>query len=208
MGAIMQLKKMMPWGRQEYTQTELEPPLLAEEMKETVAAEKSRLENPIDNPVGLGGEIPISPSMYINLKNKVNPTGPMSSLPLNQFFSHNFVNQGRYTGSSQKSQESLEQGLAGLVAQFQNAIFTVMDETQAKIDSLRKTELQTEGITGNYSGQLKLACTRLERDLLTLSEQIGLSDQRKGWVLAALNEYQIGFDRGLREAIDAELLGL
>jgi hypothetical protein len=98
--------------------------------------------------------------------------------------------------------------LAGLVAQFQNAIFTVMDETQAKIDSLRKTELQTEGITGNYSGQLKLACTRLERDLLTLSEQIGLSDQRKGWVLAALNEYQIGFDRGLREAIDAELLGL
>jgi len=208
MGAIMQLKKLMPWGRRVTDQTEFDPPLHSDEMTENVMVEKGRIENPIDNPVGLGGEIPISPSMYINLKNKVNPTGPMASVPVNQFFNQNFVNQGRYAGSSQKSRESLEQGLAGLVAQFQNSICTVMDETQAKIDNLRKIELQTEGIAGNYSGQLKLACTRLERDLFTLSEQIDLSEHRKGWVLAALNEYQIGFDRGLREAIDAELLGL
>ena len=37
---------------------------------------------------------------------------------------------------------------------------------------------------------------------------MSLSEERKGWVLSALNEYRIGFDRGLREAIDAVILGL
>jgi hypothetical protein len=125
-----------------------------------------------------------------------------------QFFSQNFINQGRYTGSLQKSQESLEQGLEGVIAQFQNTISIVMDEIQAKIDSLRKVEIQSEGVSGPYAGQLKLVCERLNRDLFTLNEQLVLSEERRGWVLAALNEYHIGFDRGLREAIDAELLGL
>ena len=54
MGAIMQLKKLMPWGRQEIAQTESDSHLHAEEITETVTLEKGRLENPIDNPVGLG----------------------------------------------------------------------------------------------------------------------------------------------------------
>jgi hypothetical protein len=43
---------------------------------------------------------------------------------------------------------------------------------------------------------------------LVLKEQLKLSIERKGWILAALNEFRIGFDRGLRDAVDAELLGL
>jgi hypothetical protein len=44
--------------------------------------------------------------------------------------------------------------------------------------------------------------------MTTLQTQIDLAEQGKGWVLAALNEYQIGYSKGLREAIDAEVLGL
>ena len=35
---------------------------------------------------------------------------------------------------------------------------------------------------------------------------VALAEQRKGWVLDALNRYQLGFDRGVREALDFELL--
>jgi hypothetical protein len=49
---------------------------------------------------------------------------------------------------------------------------------------------------------------KYNRDLLTLKDQWNLAEEQKGWVLSALNEYRIGFDRGLREAIDAEILGL
>ena len=56
--------------------------------------------------------------------------------------------------------------------------------------------------------QLRLACTRLERDIGTLVAQRELALEGKGWILSALNEYQIGFGKGMRAAIDAELLGL
>jgi hypothetical protein len=196
-GVIMQLKKLMPWRHEVVEQSVSEASSHLEENKEVDTVVKIPLENPIDQPAGLVG-----------IQSKDTPKGPMSSIPVNQFFSQNFVNQGRYTGSLQKSRESLEQGLEGVIAQFQNTISIVMDEIQAKIDSLRKVEVQSNGVSGTYSGQLKVVCTRLERDLSTLNEQFVLSEQRKGWVLAALNEYRIGFDRGLREAIDAELLGL
>ena len=39
------------------------------------------------------------------------------------------------------------------------------------------------------------------------AERIELAAQRKGWVLDALNRYRLGFDRGVREALDFELLG-
>ena len=193
----MQLKKLMPWRHEVVEQSVSEASSTLEENKEVNTVVKIPLENPIDQPAGLVG-----------IRSKDTLKGPMSSIPVNQFFSQNFVNQGRYTGSLQKSRESLEQGLEGVIAQFQNTISIVMDEIQAKIDNLRKVEVQSNGVSGTYSGQLKVVCTRLERDLLTLNEQFVLSEQRKGWVLAALNEYRIGFDRGLREAIDAELLGL
>ena len=196
-GVIMQLKKLMPWRQVVVEQSISEASSPLEENKEVDSVVKIPLENPIDQPVGLVG-----------IRSKDTSKGPMASIPINQFFSQNFINQGRYTGSLQKSQESLEQGLEGVIAQFQNTISIVMDEIQAKIDSLRKVEIQSEGVSGPYAGQLKLVCERLNRDLLTLNEQLVLSEQRRGWVLAALNEYHIGFDRGLREAIDAELLGL
>jgi hypothetical protein len=36
---------------------------------------------------------------------------------------------------------------------------------------------------------------------------MALAEQRKGWVLDALNRYRLGFDRGVRDALEYELLG-
>ncbi len=193
----MQLNKLMRWRQSELEQPVLDAVTNIGQQKEGEAVVKISLENPLDQPVGLVG-----------FQYKNTPKGLLSSPAINQFFSQNFVNQGRYAGSSQKSRESLEQGLAGIIAQFQNTMFLVLGEAQAKIDSLRKVEIQSDGISETYSSQLKLACEKLERDVVSLRQQVDLSEQRKGWVLAALNEYRIGFDRGIREAIDAELLGL
>ena len=53
---------------------------------------------------------------------------------------------------------------------------------------------------------LRLACEQAQREIAVLKEQHALAEQRKGWVLDALNRYQLGFDRGVREALDFELL--
>lgn len=132
----------------------------------------------------------------------------MAAPQLKAFFSNNFLELGRYHGSNHKTQEALEQGKAMVVSWFQNAVAAIIDEKQAKVDSLRNVELQTEGVCSTASEQLRLACRRLERDIATLQNQSELATYVKGWVLAPVNEYKIGFGKGILDAIEAELLSL
>ena len=171
---------------------------------------KLPLESPVETPAGLS-TVPLSPTLETATPpapKAIKPTGLMAAAELAIFFENNFFGLGRHNGSHYKTQDAQEQGKAALISQFQNALAAVVWQKQAKVDDLRNMELQTDGQCITATAQLRFACTRMERDMFTLQGQMDLSAQGKGWVLAALNEYQIGFGKGLREAIDAELLGL
>jgi hypothetical protein len=167
------------------------------------------LGSPIDAPAGLASRTNESAQPGTQSAQKVNPAAGLMAAPeLQAFFASNFFGLGRHNGCHYKTKEAQTQGKASLVSQFQNAVAEVTSQKQSKVDGLRNMELQTEGVCNTATGQLRLACMRLERDMATLQTQIDLATLGKGWVLAALNEYQIGFGKGLREAIDAEVLGL
>ena len=167
------------------------------------------LDSPVDAPAGLATEMPESAQSGTQSAKKVNISAGLMAVPeLQEFLTRNFFGLGRHNGSHDKTQDAQTQGKAMLVSQFQNAVAVVISQKQAKVDGLRNMELQTEGVCNTATGQLRLACTQLERDMATLQTQMDLAAQGKGWVLAALNEYQIGCVKGLREAIDAEVLGL
>lgn len=163
--------------------------------------------SPLDKPVGLS-ESDKALDQESTARNDRAPTGPMAATKIKHFFAQDFYGFGRYNGSHFKTQEGCQNGKESLITSFQNALDLVVDEKQAKVDHLKNVELQTVGISETVTAQLNLACKRLERDIETLKTQIDQAAQGKGWILAALNEYQIGFAKGLREAIDAELLGL
>ena len=46
----------------------------------------------------------------------------------------------------------------------------------------------------------------INQDINLLSSQIDLAENSRGWVLQALNSYQIGFSKGVREAVDFDLI--
>lgn len=165
--------------------------------------------SPLDKPVGLSDEANTALDQDPTDQGESKaPAGPMAAPKIKHFFAQHFYGLGRHNGSHFKTQEAYLNGKASLITRFQNALELVIDEKQAKVDRLKNVELQTDGISETVTAQLHLACTRLERDIETLKSQIEQAAQGKGWILAALNEYQIGFGKGVREAIDAELLGL
>lgn len=139
--------------------------------------------------------------------NASQPAGLMDTFELKAFFAENFFGLGRHNGSTYRTQEALVQGKQAMVSRFQNTVAALIEQRQAKIDRLRNMQLQTEGVCATTAAQLDLAQSRLERDISVLREQIAQAENGKGWVLEALNRYQIGFGKGLREAIDFELLG-
>lgn len=165
--------------------------------------------SPLDRPMGLSDEANTALDQeQSDHSGSKTAAGPMAAPKIKHFFTQHFYGLGRHNGSHFKTQEAYLNGKASLVTRFQNALELVIDEKQAKADRLKNVELQTDGISETVTAQLHLACTRLERDIDTLKSQIAQADLGKGWILAALNEYQIGFGKGVREAIDAELLGL
>ena len=162
--------------------------------------------SPLDQPAGLE----VAEKKNLSAEPSVNPsqpTGLMDTPELKAFFAENFFGLGRHNGSLFRTQEALEQGKQGMVSRFQNTVAALIEQRQAKIDRLRNMQLQTEGVCVTTTAQLELARTRLERDMAVLRGQIDQAENGKGWVLEALNRYQIGFGKGLREAIDFELLG-
>jgi hypothetical protein len=162
--------------------------------------------NPLDLPAGL--EPADTQAVYSKSgSNASQPAGLMDTFELKAFFAENFFGLGRHNGSTYCTQEALAQGKQGMVSRFQNTVATLIEQRQAKIDRLRNMQLQTEGVCATTAAQLDLAQSRLARDISVLREQIALAENGKGWVLEALNRYQIGFGKGLREAIDFELLG-
>lgn len=162
--------------------------------------------SPLDLPAGLepADTQTVSPK---SASNASQPAGLMDTFELKAFFAENFFGLGRHNGSTYRTQEGLALGKQGMVSRFQNTVAALIEQRQAKIDRLRNMQLQTEGVCTTTTAQLDLARSRLERDMAVLRDQIAQAEIGKGWVLEALNRYQIGFGKGLREAIDFELLG-
>ncbi len=156
---------------------------------------------PLDTPAGLVSQ---SSSMPVET---TKPLGLLDAPELQAFFSDNHFGLGRHNGAQYKTNDALELGRQTLVSKFQNTLELLIAQKQAKVDALRNMALQTQGVCATVTSQLNLACQRLERDISSLHTQFELAEDGKGWVLKSLNEYQTGFGKGLREAVDMELLG-
>jgi len=132
--------------------------------------------------------------------------GLMDAPELKRFFADNHFGLGRHNGSNYKTQESLVLGKQALVSKFQNTLADLVEKRQSKLENLRDKSLQTAGFCEVTTGRLQQAQVRLEREMMMLRDQFDKSSDGKGWVLEALNQYQIGFGKGLREAIEFELM--
>jgi len=159
--------------------------------------------SPLDEPAGLASPLRV-PSV---ISSTALPQGLMDSPELKGFFAGNHFGLGRHNGALYQTQEALALGRETLVAKFQNVIEIMVAQRLGRVDALRNMALQTAGVCTTVTAQLNLACQRLERDMATLQVQSEQAAEHKGWVLSALNEYQIGFGKGLREAVDFALLG-
>lgn len=132
--------------------------------------------------------------------------GLMNSPEITEFFDDKYFGLGRHNGSTFKSQEALELGKKSLISKFQNTLITLSERKQAKINKLQLEIISIEGLSAPLSTKLRLACDQLNREINILKDQVENAGNQKGWVLDALNRYQIGFLKGLNDSIEFEIL--
>lgn len=159
---------------------------------------------PLDVPPGLNAPLtdnPVSPPSTTSQSH-----GLLNAPVLIAFFADNHFGLGRHNGANYRTQEALALGKRTLGAKFQNALAALMAQKQAKADRLYDKLLETEGLCTTTTNRLRQACANLEREITQLNTQADLAIEGKGWVLLALNQFQIGFSKGLQEAVEFELL--
>lgn len=132
--------------------------------------------------------------------------GLMNVTELEEFFLENHFGLGRHNGAHYRSQEAMELGKQSLISNFQNILDDLIGRRQEKINKLKLELIVIAGVSATMTEQLRLACEQLECEIGNLRTQLELAEAGKGWILEALNRYQIGFTKGLREAINFDLL--
>lgn len=132
--------------------------------------------------------------------------GLMNAPEFEAFFADNYFGFGRQNVSHFRTREALEKGLMAVMSKFQNTAGELLERRQVRLDQLNLARQDVASLSAAMADRLALAGEQLSREMDALREQISLADQRKGWVLDALNRYQLGFDRGVREALDFQLL--
>jgi hypothetical protein len=157
--------------------------------------------NPLSAPSGLDdAEIGESSQLKKQL-------GLMDLSEIKLFFSQNHFGLGKHNGANFKTQAALVLGKEAIISEFQNVLTELYERKKAKQHKLQLMALQTNGYCEVTSSMIEYAKSNVQRDMNILENQISDAEQGKGWVLQALNTYQIGFGKGVAEAIDFELNG-
>jgi hypothetical protein len=201
----MNLKKLLFW-QTEANQTALHEQELTENSNlhpDDAVSNVIRLpnSNPISSPAGLAdAEIE---KTTVSKKQQ----GLMDLSEIKLFFSQNHFGLGRHNGSVFKTQAALDLGKQSIISEFQNVLEELYERKNAKHHKLQLMALQTNGYCEVTSSMLEFAKSNVQRDMNILQDQISDAEQGKGWVLQALNSYQIGFGKGVGEAVEFELNG-
>ena len=152
------------------------------------------------------GDTPLADEFVQAPAQPIRVKGLMNAPELEAFFKTNQFGFGRHHGSHYRTHEAMDRGLLAVVTSFQNIVSDLAERRQARVNKLQQSRQEVATLSPTMADTLRIACDQVQREISVLNEQHALAEQRKGWVLDALNRYQLGFDRGARDAIDFELL--
>jgi hypothetical protein len=144
------------------------------------------------------------PSVAVNQANNFN--GLLSSPEMVAFFKHNYFGLGQHNGRKLLSQEALQFARASLISDFQNNISNLIQQKQNKLNRIKSEIIAIDGLSESTTQRLHAVCEHTAIDISELKEQLEKSTEGKGWVLDALNRYQIGFMQGMRETLEFNYL--
>lgn len=132
--------------------------------------------------------------------------GLLSAPEMVTFFKHNFYGLGQHNGRKLLSKLDFQVAREALISDFQNHISSLIQQKQNKLNRLKSEIIATAGYSETTTLRLHAACEHTSLDISELKEQLEKASDGKGWVLDALNRYQIGFNQGMRETLEFRYL--
>jgi len=128
--------------------------------------------------------------------------GLLDSPEIRDFLDQGFFGFGRHNGVRYQTLQTLESGKAALISNFQNVLDSVIARCNAKHDALELKRLDISAVCPDIAAKIDLALGQITREVQILETQKTLAERERGWIAAALKDYEAGFTRGLRDSVD------
>lgn len=118
------------------------------------------------------------------------------------FLSQGFFGYGRHNGVRYPTKHALESGKAALIANFSNQLDSLIEKSHTKRDALELQRIDVAGVCPDVAARIDVAIRQIDRGIKLLESQKAEAAQERGWIAGPLRDYEAGFTRGARDAVD------
>ncbi|MBA3286211.1 MAG: hypothetical protein H0U27_14300 [Nitrosopumilus sp.] len=115
------------------------------------------------------------------------------------FLSNDYMQQGYNDGYLYPSGELMEANIKKLRSDFRMAVDEVIDGKRSAINELKLHQIRTRGISERLEEELIQKLYELENLIHEMDTQKILSVENEGLIAGTLNDYRIGFIKGVEQ---------
>lgn len=156
-----------------------------------------KAEKSVEKPVEPSNENIIDANLFVdNEAPKLNESSKKIN-SLSEFISADYGSRGFNDGYLYPNSDLMEANIRKLRSDFRKAIDQVIDQNRTEINELKLHLINTRGISDRLEESLNQKITQLENILHELDTQKILSVENEGIISGSINDYKIGFIKGL-----------
>ena len=132
---------------------------------------------------------------------------PKKQSALSLFLNIDYMQRGSYDGYLYPNADLLEANIKKLRSDFRNAIDEAIDEKRSTLNELKLHQVGTKGISERLEEEMNHRIHEIENLIHELDVQKVFSVENEGLVASSLNDYRIGFVKGVERYRQEKLIG-
>ena len=127
---------------------------------------------------------------------------PKSKSIIEEFINRDYYNQGFEDGYQYHSKEIMDQTIRKIISEYIFLLDRLIDEKESEITQLEIHRSNVEGLSDRTTEQLQTKKAAFENNIVTLRTQKELASQKEGWIMVAVNVFELAYKQGMEKYHD------
>lgn len=120
-----------------------------------------------------------------------------------EFFDIKYFFRGRHNGVNFGDDDFYHLGLSTIKSEFQNICNEMIEDRKSFIRKIKKELNKPASDINAFNSSLNVLLSNSEEKIKDLKEQLSLSEEEKGWITQALQQYKTGFYQGRKLKVES-----
>jgi len=148
----------------------------------------------------------VSESLFVDTEEPAVAETEKKQSAISAFLCKDYMKMGFHDGYLYPNGELMEANIKKLRSDFRMAVDQVIDEKRSAINELKLHQINTRGISERLEEELSQKAQELGNLIHELDTQKILSVENEGLISGSLNDYRIGFIKGVEQYRQEKLL--